>query len=240
MGRKEWLPWRADEGQVGRRRRCPPSVVAAGFGAWLLRHVSVRWGAASSEARDALPGDDLVQVPDYAATNATTVRVKARDIGQWLVQMGAYTRAGWYSFDRFDNGRVPGAWEIVPELQHLQVGDVLPTDRDGTGFVVERLDPPHAMVLTIRTQGTVTSSAFVLHEQDGCTRLLCRLRLTAPRTMVGVRYRLLMEVGHVPMTLAMLRGIRRPAERAQPRGPSDRRPVDSLPRVQLDQQPTRG
>jgi hypothetical protein len=96
------------------------------------------------------------------------------------------------------------------------VGDVLPTDRDGTGFVVTRLDPPQAMVLVIRERGTVTSSVFVLREHDRGTRLLCRVRLTAPRTTVGVRYRLLMELGHVPMTLWMLAGIRRRVERSRP------------------------
>jgi hypothetical protein len=130
--------------------------------------------------------------------------------------MGAYTRAGWYSLDRFDNGGLPSAWEVLPELQHLQVGDVLPTERDGTGFVVERLDAPHAMVLVIRERGTVTSSAFALREHDRGTRLLCRLRLTGPRTTVGVRYRLLMELGHVPVTLSMLAGTRRSAEGTRP------------------------
>lgn len=187
-------------------------LVAVGLGAWMLRQASQRWGATSSEVRAALPGDDLVPVPDYAATNATTVQAAPREVWPWLVQMGAYTRAGWYSFDRLDNGGVPSAWEIVPDLQHLQVGDVLPTDRDGSGFVVERLDPPHAMVLVIREQGTVTSSVFVLREHDRGTRLLCRVRLTAPPTTVGVRYRLLMELGHVPMTLSMLAGIKRRVE----------------------------
>jgi hypothetical protein len=103
-----------------------------------------------------------------------------------------------------------------PRAAASALGDVLPTDRDGTGFVVERLDPPHAMVLVIRERGTVTSSVFVLREHDRGTRLLCRLRLTAPRTTVGVRYRLLMELGHVPTTLSMLTGIRRRVASSRP------------------------
>jgi hypothetical protein len=159
-----------------------------------------------------VPGDDVVPVPDYCATNAVTVRVPPERVWPWLVQMGGYTRAGWYSFDRLDNGGVTSAWEIRPELQHLEVGDLLPTDRDGTGFVVERLDPPRSLVLTIRHRGTVTSSALELRPLGADTRLLCRLRLTAPLTVPGVHYRTLMELGHVPMTLAMLRGIRLRAE----------------------------
>jgi hypothetical protein len=206
----------ADRPGAGGQTATAAVLVAVGLGVWMLRQASLRWGAISSEARASLPGDDLVPVPDYAATNATTVQAAPSQVWPWLVQMGAYTRAGWYSFDRFDNGGVPSAWQIVPERQHLQVGDVLPTDRDGTGFVVERLDPPHAMVLVIREQGTVTSSVFVLRKHDAGTRLLCRLRLTAPRSTVGGRYRLLMELGHVPMTLSMLAGIRRRAESSRP------------------------
>ena len=187
-------------------------IGAAGLGACAARRVSLRWGATHGESRGAIAGDEIVPVPDYCATNAMTVQVPPEQVWPWLVQMGGYTRAGWYSWDRFDNGGVPSAWEIVPELQHLDVGDVLPTDRDGTGFVVERLDPPHALVMTIREQGTVTSSAFELRPHGAGTRLLSRLRFTAPLTPPGVRYRLLMELGHVPMTLVMLRGIRRRAE----------------------------
>ena len=43
----------------------------------------------------------------------------------WRVQMGA-GRAGWYSYDRIDNGGRPSADRIVPELQRLAVGDVMP------------------------------------------------------------------------------------------------------------------
>lgn len=191
----------------------PTMLVVAGAGAYALRRAALRWGATLGESRRELPGDDLVPVPGYCATNATTVQVPPERVWPWLVQMGGYTRAGWYSFDRFDNGGMPSARQIVPELQHLEVGDVMPTDRNGSGFTVERIDPPHALVLTIREQDSVTSSALVLRRQGTATRLLCRLRLTAPLTPAGVRYRLIMELGHVPMTLVMLRGIRRRAER---------------------------
>lgn len=188
---------------------------AVGMGVLGLRRASLRWRATYDESRGPVPGDDVVPVPDYCATNAVTVRVPPERVWPWLVQMGGYTRAGWYSFDRLDNGGVTSAWEIRPELQHLEVGDLLPTDRDGTGFVAERIDPPRSLVMTIRHQGTVTSSALELRPLGADTRLLCRLRLTAPLTVPGVRYRVLMELGHVPMTLAMLRGIRRRAERVR-------------------------
>jgi hypothetical protein len=41
------------------------------------------------------------------------------------VQIGS-GRAGWYAFDRIDNAGVPSAQRIVPELQDLKVGDLVP------------------------------------------------------------------------------------------------------------------
>ena len=62
----------------------------------------------------------------------------------WLVQMG-YNRAGWYSYDLVD---MKGASvdTIVPELQHLAVGDLVPNSPD-TSFVVRALEPGRALVL---------------------------------------------------------------------------------------------
>jgi hypothetical protein len=184
-------------------------LAAVGVGTVALRRRQLAWGADPHEVAATLPGDEIVSDPQYVATNAITIRAPAGAVWPWLVQMGAYTRAGWYSFDRLDNGGIPSATRIVPELQHLEVGDVMPTDRDGAGFVVEALEPHRSIVLTIRDPDALTSSAMLLQPaSDGQTRLLVRLRLRARPTLSGARYRAIMELGHVPMTLRMLHGIR--------------------------------
>jgi hypothetical protein len=111
---------------------------------------------------------------------------------------------------------MPSAWEIIPELQHLQFGDVLPTDGTAPGSSSSGSTRRMRWCWSFAERGTVTSSVVVLREHDRGTRLLCRLRLTAPRTTVGVRYRLLMELGHVPTTLSMLIGIRRRVDSSRP------------------------
>ena len=58
----------------------------------------------------------------------------------WLVQMGC-DRAGWYSWDRLDNGSVPSAERIHPEWQTLAVGDrLVSTPSGGAWFVVAALE----------------------------------------------------------------------------------------------------
>src|SRR5215470_12006613 len=79
----------------------------------------------AGEAGRSLPGDALVADAKVGWTHAITIRARPAEIWPWLVQMGC-RRAGWYSYDGLDNGGVPSAERIVPELQRVQVGDIFP------------------------------------------------------------------------------------------------------------------
>ena len=59
-------------------------------------------------------------------THAVTIRRRPHEVWPWLAQMGAGSRAGWYSYDLLDNGGRPSATRIRPELQALTVGMVFP------------------------------------------------------------------------------------------------------------------
>jgi hypothetical protein len=78
--------------------------------------------AQPSETHRSLPGDDLVPNA-HSFTHAITIERSRSDVWPWLVQMGA-GRAGWYSYDRIDNGGTPSLDRIAPELQEIAVGDV--------------------------------------------------------------------------------------------------------------------
>jgi hypothetical protein len=73
-----------------------------------------------------LPGDPLIPEPIASLTQATTMRRPPREVWPWLIQMGAGARAGWYSYDFIDNGRQRSADRIVPDLQTIAVGALLP------------------------------------------------------------------------------------------------------------------
>src|SRR5690606_27040984 len=67
----------------------------------------------------------------------------------WIAQMGA-GRAGWYSWDLIDNGGAPSATRIVPQLQAVVPGDIMPVvPRATDAFVVAAVDPPRDLVLTV-------------------------------------------------------------------------------------------
>src|SRR5512133_3113400 len=98
--------------------------------------------ATREERRRPMAGDLLVPDAILSFTHAIDLAVPPERAWPWLVQMGA-GRAGWYSWDLLDNGRRRSADWLVPELQHVTVGDVFPAvpgSRDV--FVVARVDPP--------------------------------------------------------------------------------------------------
>jgi len=102
------------------------------------------WGIDPAEQARALPGDDLVTEPIATETRGIDIAATPAAVWPWLVQMG-YGRAGWYSYDELDVSR-PSAERILPDLQALTVGDVLPT-HPGGGFEVRVIEPEHALVV---------------------------------------------------------------------------------------------
>jgi hypothetical protein len=116
----------------------------AAFGFVKARAQFRTWGIDSEEAAKALPGDEIVADAEAVDTRGIDIAAPPREVWPWLVQMG-YGRAGWYSYDELDMDR-PSADRIVPELQQLEIGDLLPT-HPGGGFVVKVVEPKKALVV---------------------------------------------------------------------------------------------
>jgi uncharacterized protein YndB with AHSA1/START domain len=194
--------------------------LATGVYGLAVRPWHLRWGATDAEIARPMPDDDLVDRPQLNATRAITIDAPPYEVWPWLVQMGGYTRAGWYSYDRIDNAGRPSAWRIHPELQHLEVGDILPTDPDGRGFEVHAIDPERSLVLGIHAPDrALISTAITLQPQrGGRTRLVFRLRQRAP-SWRGWPFLAAMDIGDVVMMRRTLLGIRARAEHAH-RDPS--------------------
>jgi hypothetical protein len=104
-------------------------VCAAAY-ALVVRPRLLRWRATDEEVREAYPGADLIPGGHRTATMAVTIDAPPAEVWPWLLQMGC-NRAGWYSWDRLDNGGNPSAQALHPEWQALSVGDRLAATRDG-------------------------------------------------------------------------------------------------------------
>jgi hypothetical protein len=106
-----------------------------------------------------MPGDELIPKPDMMATRAITIDAPRSAVWPWLVQMGS-GRGGAYTYDWIENLfglDMHSADEILPQFQHLDVGEVLPMGRSGRGMRVEVLQPER--FLTFRFEAGSGSSA---------------------------------------------------------------------------------
>jgi hypothetical protein len=200
---------------MNRTARMAVGAAAAGAGLLaaylkLVRPWALRWGATEEEAARPLPGDEVVAKADYVATRAITIDAPPQDVWPWLVQIGS-GRAGWYTYDRIDNAGMPSATEIIPELQQLQVGDLIPmvVGKD-IGVRVKELEPDRRM-LWWDEQGEY-SWEWILEPANGRTRLLNRLRVTRHSWTRKMLYELVAANGDVVMQRKLLRGIKQRAE----------------------------
>lgn len=195
--------------------RTAAAAGAAGLAGYvfLIRPWQLRWGATDAEVARTFPGDDLVTAPWVNATRAIDIDAPPAAVWPWLVQMG-YRRAGWYSYDRLDNDGIH-VNRIIPELQHIAVGDKLLTDANA-GFTVMAVEPNRALVLRIDDELGQISGTLVLDPlPGGRTRLILRLRARFAGDLRALLFFLMFDFGDFVMMRKMLLGIKQRAEASQ-------------------------
>ena len=191
------------------RRLVVPLVVIGGY-VRFVRPWQLTWGATSEEVARSLPGDDLVPKPMFDATRAITISAPPDRVWPWLVQVGV-TRAGWYSYDLLDNLGRPSARHIIPELQHLAPGDVVPMSPDGKqGIEVHSLQAPTSMVWSSPGETSWTWQLEPL--PHGSTRLITRIRSRMRPTPRSIAFYAVVEIADIWMIRKMLLTIRERAE----------------------------
>jgi len=167
-----------------------------------------------------LPGDQLIPDPIGSLTHAITIACPRREVWPWLAQMGAGDRAGWYSYDRLDNGGRRSAERITRDLQGIAIGSVFPALPGTTdGFTVVQYQPESSLVLgwtPVANTAPAVTWAFVLEELDERrTRLIVRARgaqgyrFHGLPPWIGVA---LIRLGHFVMERKQLLGIAARAE----------------------------
>ena len=179
----------------------------------LFRPWQLRWGATDSEVGRSMPGDADVPRPTFNATRGVTVATTPEQIWPWLVQIGE-GRAGWYSYDWLDNLGRHSAERIMPEFQHLAVGDVIPMSPDGKhGNVVKAFDSNRWMLWGDPAgQATWYWGLYPVDEQQ--TRLITRVRMRYRWTSLLALFNPLVEFTDIAMMRKCMLGIKRRAEAA--------------------------
>jgi len=188
----------------------------------LYRRWHQRWGASDDEAATPMPGDDLIEQAAYRATRAITIDAPPEEVWPWLVQVGCL-RAGFYANDLLDNLGHPSARTILPQFQHLEIGQwvpMSPTPSDTTAFKVAGFEPNRWLLWH---QPLSTWSWRLTPLPDSRTRLVTRLRIHLDwrHPAISLFSVVLNEFGDFPMMRRMLLGIRDRAEHARrPQFPS--------------------
>jgi hypothetical protein len=165
-----------------------------------------------------MAGDGLLPDWTYSGTTAVTVNVPPEHIWPWLVQIG-YQRGGLYSYDWLDRvfGYLdrPSATRILPEFQHLAVGDHIPLGR-GPSWPVAVLEPNRTLVLDMRNLGGFDWVwQFGLYPVDqNRTRLVSRSRVCTKTVWARLATYAIEPAGFV-MTRRMLLGLKQRAETLQ-------------------------
>lgn len=216
-------------------------LLAAASGVYLLRRLGMRWGATDDEVHRSLPGDDLVPHPMLETTHAISINASRADIWPWLVQMG-YDRAWWYTDARWYQWVDKYVWHtshpaspdhIVPDLQHLEVGDTILDGPPGTAFfTVAKLEPERVLALystthilmmapvSLRNNPNVGlhgefSWVFVIDEREqGMTRLIVRTRASYEPKMFRILTRPILFPSDFLMARMMLQAIKQRAEQS--------------------------
>ena len=170
-------------------------MLAAGY---VVHRIGRRSGATRSETRLGLPGDELVPRPMWQSTRAITVEAPPADVWPWIVQMGYPSRrGGWYTPHWLDRlmWRIDrrSTDEIVPGLQQLEVGDVIPDSEDGSVFfTVALVRPDEALVLhstrhLLKPIRSISFSwAFVVQPLGLATHQAHHSRTRRIRSLVGL------------------------------------------------------
>ena len=190
-----------------------------------------QWGATDAEVRASFPGADLVPGGRRSATMAVTIDAPLSRVWPWLVQMGC-DRAGWYSWDRLDNGGVPSAERIHPEWQPIAVDDRLASTPSGSGwFEVAAVEPMRFLALraSLDPRGHMFDAAgprprfysdstwgFLLRplEADRTRLVVSGYASSRPRMLTAIVDLLFWEPGHWIMQTRQFANLKRRAERS--------------------------
>ena len=180
-----------------------------------IRRWMNRWGATPSDLTRVMAGDHLLPDQTYSGTTAVIVNARPEHIWPWLVQIG-YQRGGLYSYDWLDRlfGYLdrPSATRILPEFQHLTVGDHIPLGR-GPSWPVAVIEPERALVLDMRHLGGLDWVwQFGLDPIDETrTRLISRSRVRARALWARLLTHAIEPAGFL-MTRRMLLGLKQRSE----------------------------
>lgn len=192
----------------------------------IIRRILIKLGATDKEARETLPGDDILNTAQVQVTNAISIDAKSQDVWPWLIQIGQ-GRGGFYTYTWLQNLlglHMSNANEIKELWQHLEEDYLIRLTPEGywrtTYMQVKEINAPNTLVFGIPDfpindvflPDIDASWAFILRDEEDSTRLITRVRAHHPNTVIDRAIQILLEPWYVLLTWRMLRSIKQRVE----------------------------
>ena len=193
--------------------------------------------ATKEERVAALPGDEDIPAPVVTLDNGLDIAAPPETVWPWIAQMGAWPKAGWYSYDFLDNRGHKSLDRIDPALTRIEIGSVFPALPEVTVcFILTAFEEnrflllgvpgakgPHGEIGTAEWRRSFNRSnwTWMLKKTDAGTRVHVRARLgwlelnlpfLGTRNFPAWFARLLALPVHFIMQQSQLHNIRRRAE----------------------------
>jgi hypothetical protein len=178
----------------------------------ILRPWQLRWGATDDEVKCAIPGDDIVQKPNFVATRAVSIKAPPTEVWKWIIQIGS-GRAGFYSIDLIDNANVPSSRDILLKYQRIKQDYFIPfTPNQKNGMWVKDYRESEYILWWDR-KGNGTWGWFLQQTEAGNTRLITRLRTKYDFSFPWIIYYILYDFGDIIMMRKCMLGIKERSEK---------------------------
>jgi hypothetical protein len=163
-----------------------------------------QWGTIPEERAAALPCDRFLPEADDVADRAIDVGAPPEVVFRRLCQL----RVAPYSYDLIDNFGRRSPRELVPGLEHLELGQRF-------ARIFRLVDAEPGRSLTIRTDRRIFGDVvctYAVAPRPGGSRLLARLRIRYPSGLVGLVERVVLPPGDLVMMRKQLRTFAELAE----------------------------
>jgi hypothetical protein len=192
-------------------------AVSAASAVFLFVRWGTRWGSTSEERARHLPGDAWLENgprAKVAMTRAISIAEPPGTVWPWIAQLGR--GAGWYSWERLDNGGRDSARHVVRWIPEPRIGDAAPI-----GYL-RHLEPGRSLTWwtpSTRFAGATARAVFDFDlRPDGAgTRLVIRMSADATGATGGLAMLIYRFVDSI-MAIRQLKGIRDRAEQYGNRG----------------------
>lgn len=178
----------------------------------IIRPWHLHWGATKEEVMLSLPGDSIVQKPDFNATRGISIDSTPERIWRWIIQIGS-KRAGWYSIDWMDNAGIKSSEIILSEFQKIEVGQFIPFTPDQKNGMWVKEFKENEYILWVDKEGKATWLWYLYPLDKTRSRSVTRLRTKYNWKGIWIIYYILYDIGDIIMMSKCMKGIKKRVEK---------------------------